>query len=230
LDKGGKDAWDGVGVYTPNILAHKGKYYLAYTAMKVPFHRYNSQASIGLAVADSPHGPWKKLHNNPVITPSKAIDAPDGFLCDDTVFIVRNGKIWLYYKGFPRIEKDGVPTRAPGNVTVILAATADKPEGPYTKISKGLHLGHEAALWKEEDAIGSLCTNYGPSRYYRSKDGINFECMNLLIPAKAVGLYRADFEEGSKGARASWGIAMDMENGHNERGRGLCRFEFVWPD
>ena len=39
LQPGDQDDWDGAGVYTPNILPYKGKYYLAYTAMRAPVVR-----------------------------------------------------------------------------------------------------------------------------------------------------------------------------------------------
>lgn len=225
LDKGLGEAWDSAGAYTCNIMAYKGKYYLAYTAMKAPFSRANSQAAIGLAVADSPDGSWKKVEHNPVIRPSETANAPDGFLCDDSVFMVRNDKIWLYYKGYCGAEKNGLPVRG-SKKTFLLAATADQPEGPYVKIPTVLHAGHEAALWKDVDSVGSLCTSHGPARYYSSQDGIHFKSMNPITPLKAVGLYRADFEEGCNGARATWGIAMNTKkNGE----LGLCRFEFVWP-
>ena len=197
--------------------------------MRLPFRRQLSEASIRLAVSDSPDGPWMRQPNNPIISPGEAIDAADGFLCDDTVFVVRDDKIWLYYKGYPRIEKEGIPHRAQGT-TFILAATADKPEGPYEKISKVLHTGHEAALWKDVDSIGSLCTAFGPSRYYKSADGINFKSMHTINPLKAVGLYRADFEEGNEGTRATWGVTMELKKGKEAKktkGGGLQRFESV---
>lgn len=226
LDKGAEGVWDSAGVYTNNIMVYQGKYYIAYTAMSFPFSREHSQASIGMAVADFPDGPWIKFDNNPMIRPSENANDPDGYLCDDSVFVARNDKIWLYYKGYRRAEEDGRPIRA-GRQTYILAATAAQPEGPYTKIPQVLHLGHEAVLWKDVDSVGSFCTRSGPTRYFSSKDGVNFRTMNLLSPLKALGLYRADFEEGSKGARATWGVAAEKGQGN---GTGLYRFEIHWPD
>ena len=145
LKEGPAGAWDSAGVYTPNILSHEGKYYLAYTAMRAPYDKNHGQASIGMAVSDSPDDPWQKLANNPVIKPGTEKDAPDGFLTDDAVFVLRGGKIWLYYKGTPDIGEPGKPLRARGN-TFLLVATATNPEGPYTKVPQILHRGHEAAV------------------------------------------------------------------------------------
>lgn len=83
-------------------------------------------------------------------------------------------------------------------------------------------------MWKDVDAVGSLSTSHGPHRDYASQDGIHFRAMNPIKPLKAVGLYRADFEEGRDGARATWGIAA-MNTKRNGK-LGLCRLEFVWPD
>lgn len=223
LGAGSEHDWDGAGVYTPNILPYGNKYYLAYTAMPAPFIRKRSQAAIGIAVSESPDGPWKKLRNNPVIAPGDSLDASDGFLVDDTVFVLNNNKIWLYHKGFPKIvDEKGRALRAPGRNTFLLAATADKPEGPYTKEPTILHRGHEAVVWKDRDGIGSLGIGWGPSRFYFSRDGIHFKALNALNPPKAAGIYRTDFDKGSEGARPTWGISM----GKNQ---GLARFEFIWP-
>jgi hypothetical protein len=224
ISAGPEEAWDGNGAYTPNILVHRRKYYLAYTAMRRPFSIY-SQASIGLAISESPDGPWRKFEGNPIISPGDSLDSPDGFLTDDTVFVVRDSKIWLYYKGFPRWEgKDGRPIRA-GRNTYLMVAKADKPEGPYTKDpTSALHRGHEAVVWREDGNVGSFCLGWGPARFYIALDGLHFKSMNPLVgEAIAAGIYRADFDEGSKGTRPTWGICMGAD-------QGLARFEIVWPD
>ena len=54
---------------------------------------------IGIAVSDSPNGPWEKLATNPIL---KCSDDPkdfDSHLVDDACLIVREGKYWFYYKG-----------------------------------------------------------------------------------------------------------------------------------
>jgi hypothetical protein len=115
----------------------------------------------------------------------------------------------------------GRRVRAGGN-TFLLVATATNPEGPYTKIPNILHRGHEAMVWKDEGAVGSMGLAFGPKCYFTSPNGIDFSAVHRLKPLKAAGVYRADFEEGSKGARPTWGIAMG-------RNKGLCRFEIIWP-
>ncbi|MDP4693215.1 MAG: family 43 glycosylhydrolase [Opitutales bacterium] len=226
IDKGAPGAWDEGGAYTPNILAYKGKYYLAYTGVKAPFNIPHNLASIGMAVSDTPDGPWTKLGDKPMISPTDSYDAPDGFLCDDTVFVVREDKIWLYYKGYPKtIDAEGKDIRVRQR-TFLLVAVADQPEGPYVKHGEILHEGHEAVLWTNPDgSVGSFCTSHGPSLYYESTDGINFKSMNPITSQKALGIYRADFEEGNRGARPTWGISAEK----NKAGLGLRRIEIKWP-
>ena len=106
----------------------------------------------------------------------------------------------------------------------MLAATAEKPEGPYTKIPKILHRGHEAMVWKEEDGVGSMGLAFGPKCFYWSKDGLNFKAVHKLNPVKAAGIFRPDLvDKQHKGERPTWGIAM----GENQ---GFCRFEIHWPE
>jgi len=225
VGKGGAGAWDEGGTYTPNILAYKGRYYLAYTAVKAPFDFLYNKASIGMAVADSPGGPWTKLDSNPLIRPTDSLDAADGFECDDAVFVVRDEKIWLYYKGYPKIVGVSGKDVRVRTKSFLLVATADQPEGPYTKHPGILHAGHEAVLWKNADgSVGSLCTRSGVRRHYVSTDGIHFSCMHAIKPQKAIGLYRAGFEEGSGGATPTWGIAMK-----SGKKNGLLRIDLHWP-
>lgn len=50
--------------------------------MRYPFDHQHGQASIELAVAKTPDGPWTKLDSNPVITPGQCVEPLDGFLVD----------------------------------------------------------------------------------------------------------------------------------------------------
>ena len=121
-----------------------------------------------------------------------------------------------------RVGAAGVAIVLSTGNTFLLVATATNPEGPYTKIPNILHRGHEAMVWKDEDAVGSMGLAFGPKCYFTSRNGIDFSAVHRLKPLKAAGVYRADFEEGSKGARPTWGIAMG-------KNKGLCRFEIIWP-
>jgi hypothetical protein len=153
-------------------------------------------------------------------------------LCDDAVFVLRDNKVFLYYKGLSKkLTEGGKPVR---NVTIskdkgrrgtfLMGSVAGHPEKRFVKLSKGpLHRGHEAALWRQADgSVGSFGIGWGELLYYRAEDGENFEPINALASKiMAAGLYREDFDTDIKGARPVWGMKMSNF--------GLQRFEIVWP-
>lgn len=66
LPKGEEGAFDEHAVFTPTILISGGKFYLFYTAVPEPFANDNggsngTKTAIGIAVADSPRGPWVRF-------------------------------------------------------------------------------------------------------------------------------------------------------------------------
>jgi len=228
VDAGSKEDWDGAGAYTPNVLMHDDHFYLAYTAMPFPYVEKFTQASIGMAIAKSPKGPWKKLQNNPIISPGNCLESPDGFLTDDASFVVQDNKILLYYKGYPywKNENDN-KVRAGGN-TYTMVASAEKPEGPYTKYPLPLHRGHEVVVWKDQEGITSLGIAFGEHILYRSSEGFNFRALHPLIlnkdnfKIKAAGIFRQDFGKAKEFQKPVWGVCMSSD-------QGLARFEFCWP-
>jgi hypothetical protein len=60
VGRGPQGSFDDRAVFTPEILAHKGKYYLVYQVVQYPFVN-RVKEHIGMAVATSPDGPWEKL-------------------------------------------------------------------------------------------------------------------------------------------------------------------------
>ena len=72
LQKGEPGTWEGASVFTPNILVAQGRYWLFYTGTSRDFHKkpFNPDSKIGIAVSDSPDGPWERLASNPALTNS----------------------------------------------------------------------------------------------------------------------------------------------------------------
>lgn len=70
---------DGGGFWAPEVYLVDGRFYLFYTARE----------NIGVAVADSPLGPFKKYSEGFLFPEHKAIDA--------NLFIDDDGKMYLYY-------------------------------------------------------------------------------------------------------------------------------------
>ena len=215
IARGEADTWESASVFTPNILAAEGKYYLFYTGTSQMFAKkpFNPDSKIGLAVSDSPDGPWKKVEANPVITNSSTKEDFDSHLVDDACLIVRDGKYWCYYKGrqlgkSPKFTKMGV-------------AVADKPEGPYIKHEANpvIHGNHEVLVWAHGKGVAAMIGTTGPKAITNSvmyaDDGLNFTKIdNVKKGPWAAGAYRPEaFTESGKGTYPKWGVEIFMEKG-----------------
>ena len=228
LARGPKGSWDEQSVFTPNILVAGGRYWLFYTAVPKPFFNRGpniTKTAVGIAVSDSPDGPWEKLKTNPIL---KASDDPgefDSLRVDDACLIVRDGRYWLYYKGRQW-------NNTPAN-TRLGVAIAERPEGPYVKhegnpIVRG---GHEVMAWPYGRGVVALI-NLGPKGIARTlqyaEDGITFRRMSDVnrVPHGA-GTYRPEaFTDSGKGTMIDWGIHIGKEK------KGwlpfLQRFDCTW--
>lgn len=224
----GRDGeFDRHSVFTPNILIHKGKYYLYYTGVKPtpgnPNNEFegnstNDFTAIGLAVSDSPDGPFERVKNNPVLEISKVPEDFDSYRVDDAALMVKESKIWLYYKGRSIIHGKNGPQK-----TKMGVAIAKDPVGPFKKHPKPLiEKGHEVLIWNQDGGIASL-TSFSKTIHY-SADGINFVSKkdNLSNIPTAPGLYRPHLEDGNKIKEIpGWGISMMQKKGLTY----LIRFE-----
>lgn len=131
----GKQFWDGLVAHNPTIHRFGGKYYLYYMgdtgdgkvmATLNWVHRNNER--IGVAVASSPNGPWKRF-DKPVIDVSPDPAAPDS-LCVANPGIAqgRDGRYYLLYKAVGRQKP--LPFGGP---VVHLMAVGASPLGPFHK-------------------------------------------------------------------------------------------------
>jgi len=214
LTKGPADAWDSYGVLTPYIMAYKGKYYLYYTSSrKLPNEPWairgpNNGRHIGLAIADSPNGPWQKLPE-PILSPGKEGDW-DSYLVDDAHVIVREGKFWLYYKG--------------GNIKVTADTTrwglamGNSPTGPFVKVKDNpLIGGHTVCVWPHRDGVAALIDNAGPEKFtvQWSTDGIHFKrAAKLKYVHTGCGPYDPDaFSNTTQAQGITWGVAQEHQQG-----------------
>jgi len=131
--------WDGHYTHNPTIHFFDGKYYLYYAGnfgdgVNVKnglnmTHRNNQR--IGVAVAESPYGPWKRF-DKPLIDVSPNPDAHDALMmANPSVTRMKDDKYLMVYKA--------VAKRKPmpfGGPVVHLCAVASRPDGPFEKMNK----------------------------------------------------------------------------------------------
>ena len=224
LGAGRDGKFDSQATFTPNILHAEGKYYLFYTGVKPTPGRTdgvfennstNDFTAIGVAVSDSPDGPFRRLHEgNPCLEVSREEDAFDSYRIDDAVLLVREGKYWLYYKGRNLQHGKGGPGR-----TMMGVACSPGPGGPYTKYEYNpiLDKSHEVMIWKQGKGVGCLASISSTVEY--AQDGLDFTsaALNITIPdedrPKAPRVFRPDLVDRETGEDGlAWGISM-VHNG-----------------
>ncbi len=131
----GKEFWDGLCTHNPTILRIGEKYYLYYMGntgdgqqMKTLNWVHRNNQRIGVAVADNPAGPWKRM-DKPVLNASADPDAPDALMTSNPAISIRpDGGVLMVYKA---VGKKRPPPF--GGPVVHLTATASSPTGPFTK-------------------------------------------------------------------------------------------------
>jgi len=225
--RGPQGSYDDRSVFTTEIMVHEGLYYLCYQTVKSPYTvRVKNQ--VGLAWADSPHGPWTKSEE-PILSPSdngiwegeeqnrfrvvKKGDF-DSHKVHDPCIIPYQGKYYLYYKG----EQMGEEITFGGRQIRHGVAISDNPLGPYVKSPYNpiSNSGHEICVWPFGEGIGSLITTDGPEKntIQWAPDGINFEILAVIKGAPhAIGLNRSLKDADSiPFAVFEWGLTHQYEN------------------
>lgn len=174
--------WDATTCHNPSIKKADGKYCLFYMGNS---NGKTNTKRIGLAIADSLNGPWKRP-GAPLLEPG-ATGAWDDHCTTNPAFIKHpDGKYWLFYKSWntKAYETDTGPIK--GNRKYGLAI-ADALEGPYVKYagnpiidfsSKGENTQLEDAfVWMEKKRFKMLARDMG---VFNHEDGIIMESKNGL--------------------------------------------------
>ncbi|MCY3832711.1 MAG: family 43 glycosylhydrolase [Chloroflexi bacterium] len=216
VERGPAGSYDERSIFTPDVLAHEGRYYLVYQVTQAPTYR-STPESIALAWADSPHGPWTKTPA-PVVEPdpSGEVDVRahplqhrvqgtfDSLRVHDPALLFREGRYWLYFKG------EGIGHSNMESKWGV--AIADEPLGPYVKspLNPITNSGHEVMVWNFDGGVGALLTRCGPEKntIQYAADGINFELKATIIdPPQAAGALRGtDSRDSEPLAGLSWGL------------------------
>lgn len=217
-------AYDDRSVFTPEVLAHGGRYYLVYQVLQSPY-LLRSYESIAMASADDPNGPWTKT-DVPLLTPAAngqwrgeeddrlAVISRgdfDSHKVHDPLLLPYNGRFYLYYKG----EQMGEGFSSGGRTTKWGVAIADRIEGPYIRSSLNpiTNSGHETCLWLHADGVAAMLTTDGPERntIQFARDGVNFEIQSYIPnPPIAAGPLRLDEPTTTPLDGVRWGLCHDV--------------------
>ncbi len=231
LGLGNKGKFDSQATFTPNILFAKGKYYLYYTGVKpTPGNKEgkfenNSTTDItalGLAVSDSPKGPFTRTSEQPILKISAEPEKFDSYRIDDAALLYRNGIYWLYYKGRSRSHGQGGPAH-----TQMGVAYSNKPEGPFVKLDRPILAGsHEVMIWPQGTGVAALASISSTLEY--AADGVDFSSKKMAFKAEnrphAPGAYRPDLTNSVViGEGLKWGIGMV----HNGNEAYLIRYQLI---
>jgi len=239
VGRGPAGAYDDRAVFTPEVLAHDNMYYLVYQVVKAPYVN-RVKNNVGMAIADSPAGPWKKLAA-PILKPAengewlgdednrfkvKKRGDFDSHKVHDPTLMYYKKKFYLYYKG----ERMGERITFGGREIKWGVAIADKPTGPYVKSPYNpiTNSGHELCIWPHRGGIAAMLTTDGPERntIQFAEDGINFEIKSHIRSGpQAVGLVRSLETDKSPLEAMRWGLCHEYKGDWQY----IRRFESYMP-
>ena len=230
VQPGPEGNYDDRACFTPEVLAHEGRYYLVYQVVQFPYTN-RAKEHIAIAHSDSPFGPWTRS-SAPIVSPSEdgvwkgdednrfhveKKGSFDSHKTHDPCLMFFKNKFYLYYKG----ETMGEGMNMGGREIKWGVAIADDILGPYTKSEYNpiTNSGHEVAVWEHDGAMIALLTTDGPEKntVQRAEDGINFEIVSHIKGApEALGICRDDdTPEADRPAGLSWGVAHKYDDSWN---------------
>lgn len=200
-------------IATPDILVWEGKYYLYFQAFNEPSGLRGDWCPISMAYSDSPDGPWTHT-GKPAIALGKKGDW-DQDQTQDPHLIVRDGKIYLYYKAafnkWPEVRNKYVVCHG--------LAIAENPFGPFEKhpLNPVLNSGHETTFFPFKKGIAALAIKDGNERetMQYAEDGVNFKiASSVSLTPTATGFYTPDaFTNTTNGRGVTWGVCHFINAG-----------------
>lgn len=227
--------FDDRAVFTPEVLAHNGKFYLVYQTVQTPYTNRQYE-EVAIAVAENPFGPWTQS-DTPILSPEKdgewdgdedsrfnvkSKGSFDSHKVHDPCLLVFNDKFYLYYKG----ETMGEGMNIGGREIKHGVAVADNPFGPYVKseLNPISNSGHEVVVWNYKGGIATLLTTDGPEKntIQFAEDGENFAIKAHIKGApEAIGLFRDDIAD-TPPPGLTWGLCHKYDSSWNWN--YICRF------
>lgn len=211
----GAQFWDGRSTHNPRIISYKGKYYLFYMGSTHPFESPDyqqltldspwctvarSNKRIGLAVADSPYGPWKRF-DKPILQ-TKPGTFYSFLTSNPSPVVSEDGSVLLLFKGRRYIDDYHYSDMSLG------VAGASDIEGPYKVLNNekpifevnGQGEAEDPFLWKDKkgfhmifkDHVAKFTGEKGGGVSAHSSDGIHW---TIDKDAKAYSLV-VEWEDG----------------------------------
>jgi len=192
--------WDGLVTHNPNIQYHDGKYVLFYTGTtydfeqpkdSIPTRKMYEQAwnrkRIGIAVSDSPLGPFKRM-DEPILMPRPG-NWDAAITSNPAPFIHDDGSVLLVYKSAPV----PYPERNQNRTLQFGIARADQYLGAYNRVGENNRIEFTPI---DTDVEDPYIWNDGNKYYLLAK------CMNDKVTGEAQSGFLATSEDG-----ISWEIA-----------------------
>lgn len=193
----GAQYWDGRSTHNPRIMNYKGKYYLIYMGSTHPFTEpaYDkltlsspwcivgrSNKRIGLAVSDSPYGPWKRF-DEPILK-TKPNTFYSFLTSNPSPVLQEDGSVMMIFKGRAHTRNGEYSNMSLG------VAYAPSIEGPYTVLNNdrpifqvdGQGEAEDPFLWKDKrgfhiifkDHVAKFTGERGGGVLAHSQDGIHW--------------------------------------------------------
>jgi len=182
----GKDVWDRDCVHNPAVLKHNGKYYMYYMGNygNGEYWDHRNHQKIGIAVADSPEGPWKRRDTPLIETGESGFDSL--MVSNPSVTKGPDGKFYMIYKA---VEDNGIYPK--GGSVVCGMAVSDAPDGEFKKCNVPIMTNPEnewsvedAFIWCENNKFYSLAKDFqgyftglgkGHVALFESENGMDWE-------------------------------------------------------
>lgn len=209
-------------VTTTDILVWEGKYYLYYQGFMEASGLRGDDCPVAVSYADSPEGPWTPY--NQIVIPNGAEGEWDQYSIHDPYPLVRDGKIYLYYK-----SDFG---RNPHKVRMQGLAIAEDPLGPFEKhpLNPVIASGHETSLFPYKSGMVALVykdgTEHNTIQY--AEDAVNFSIASIteLMPYAAAPYVPDAFTDTKDGRGITWGLAHFINQGGKGKTHSiLVRFD-----
>lgn len=152
--------WDKTGAaYASHVVQRNGKYY---------FYVSTDGSGIGVAVSDSPRGPFKDALGKPLLTNEDCFGSSHFWVCiDPAVFIDDDGQAWIFWGNkicyYARLKENMI--EIDGAIKTIDIKGSEFTEGPWVHKYKEKYYLIYATGWPEKIAYAMADHIEGPYEY-----------------------------------------------------------------